>query len=159
MNRRQIALGAACLAVVALTGAQGGCGGPSSSTPTGLHTTVSEEGPPSPLKCTMVLTAYPENRQITASLVVTCDFPVYSLTTRLGIEGRLPGSGAMGWQNVDDPQVSENTPPVTLTFAHNCVAGIEYQASASIDGVAANGTAFTGSSDTGPKAYPKGQCS
>lgn len=158
MNRRTITSVTAAAALIALTGASGGCGS-SGATGTSAQTTVKGD-PDAADKCKTVLEMHhPVNKQLTATFTVTCNFPIASADSSLVIQGKPVGSDDTHWDNVDDPDTSQQIPPLTLTFTHNCVTGIDYQASASIDALANDGNPVSSSATTTPKSYSPSECS
>ena len=158
MNRKTTTTIAATAALVALTGASGGCGsnGPAPST---THTSI-QGNPDAADKCKTVLEMHhPVNKQLTATFTVTCNFPIASADSSLVIQGKPIGSDNTNWDNVDDPQLSQQIPPLTLTFKHNCVTGIDYEATASIDALADDGNPVNASATTTPEFYGPSECS
>ncbi|HEY1820388.1 MAG TPA: hypothetical protein VGG83_10695 [Trebonia sp.] len=148
----------ATTAVLATTAAACGSSGPTPAEH--VTTNISIQNPGSAKKCTMTLRMLsPQDKQLTASLTVTCDFPVASMYTTLVIQGRPTGSGDTAWQNVDEPATTADTPPAVLTFTYNCVTGYDFQASASIDGSGADGSPFTATQTTTPRSYGASECS
>ncbi len=163
MKRTTITSAAAVAAVLALTGAQGGCGssGAGGSTPTGGTTQVQYQGnPASAMKCTMTLESHhPVNKQLTATLNITCNFTVASATSSLVIQGRPLGGSNADWDNVDDPKTTSSTTDISLTYTVPCVTSLEYQASANIDALADDGTPVNASDTTTPLHYSTSECS
>jgi hypothetical protein len=160
---KKAALPFALLATLATSAAAGGCGSDAAgkNSPTSLHTSVEIDGDPaSTHKCKTELTMpHPNGRQLTATYKVTCNFPIASASTSLVIQGRPAGGDNTQWDNVDDPTISGKVPPLIITYAHNCVTGIEYQASASIDAVGVDGTPVNSIDTTTPRSYGASECS
>lgn len=162
MNLKKPAvIGTACAALIALTGAQGGCGSSGAQSPSTHGTTnVEIQGDPaSAHRCKMELVQHtPVNRQLTATLTVTCNFPLVSAYTTLVIQGRPVGADDTQWDNLSDPVSSEATSDITLTYKVPCITGLEYQSSASIDASGADGTPVHSNETTTPRVYDATQC-
>lgn len=152
-----ITAGAAAAALIALTGAQGGCG---SSGPTPASTThVAEQGAPSAKQCTITLISHhPIDKQLTATLTVSCNFPVADATTRLLIQGRPLGGNDTQWDTVIGPKESSATTGISLSVTIFCITSLDYQASASIDALADDGTPVNASDTTTPLHYSSSEC-
>lgn len=145
----------AAAALLATTAA--GCG--SSAAPRGSTTHVAIQNPGSAYECRMTLTmGKPVQRQLTATLSVSCNFPAASAKTTLVIQGRTTGSGEGAWDNVDDPVPSILIPPVALSATAICLPGHEMQASADITGIRADGEPFHADETTTPHAYTATEC-
>lgn len=165
MNRKLTTTGTAGLLVLALAGAQGGCGSSGGSkpkaTPTSPYSTrISVDGEPGAThQCQMVLKLLqPQYKQITATLDVTCNTPLMAATSSLVIQGRPLGTDNTHWDNVDDPRVSYDT-DIALTYTVPCITGIDYQASAAIDVVFTDGAEKHSTDTAGPKYYNSSECS
>jgi hypothetical protein len=155
--RRPLTFLAAAAAALCCCAAQGGCG---SSGPAPGNTQVQVQNPGSALQCRFVLDmGAPVERQLTATMTVSCNFPVADSTTSLVIQGKPAGSPDTDWDNVDDPVPSSQIPPVSLTYKINCVAGYDYPASASIDALAENGAPVNATETTTPRSYSASECS
>lgn len=152
MNRKHITIGAAAIALLAATAAQGGCGSSGSSKSGG-------NGPGSPLACNFdTQLRAPEKGQLIATSSVTCNFPVASARTTLVIQGRKTGTDNTAWDNFDDPKPTTAVPPNHLTYAVTCIGGYDYQASADITGVSANGAPFHADETTPVVSYTTAEC-
>lgn len=154
MNRKAIITAAAAAALLALTGAQGGCG---SSGSTG--TTTVQGNPASAKKCkSSLIMQAPVGKLLTATYTVSCNFPVASADTSLVIQGRPIGGSNADWDNLSDPKRSSATTDISLTYTVPCITSLQYQASASIDALADDGTPFNSSDTTTPKSYGASEC-
>jgi len=150
--KKTITGAAAAVAILAATGAQGGCG--SSSAPKS-----SSGGAGSPLVCNFdTQLGAPIHHQLTATSSVTCNFPVGTAKTTLVIQGRKTGSGETAWDNFDDPKTSGQVPPNSLTYTVTCIGGYDYQASADITGLADNGAPFHADETSPVVAYTAAEC-
>lgn len=159
MHTRRLLIAPAAIAMVLATTAAG-CGSSGPTHPDGGYTTsIQIKGAPSTKTCRVVVTLlHPVNKQISATLTVTCNFPVATADVSLVIQGKPIGADATHWDNVDDPVTSHEI-PTTLTYVHNCVTGIDYQASASVDALADDGTPVHDTETDGPKYYLAPDCS
>jgi hypothetical protein len=160
MYRKQItATAAAAVAIVLATGAQGGCGS-TGAKPSGGGTKVQIQGDPANShKCKLELVQHlPVDKLLTATLTVTCNFPLASAYTTLVIQGRPVGGDDTQWDNLGDPQPSSETTHITLTFRIPCITALEYQSSASIDASGADGTPVHADQTTTPRSYSASQC-
>ena len=163
MTRKTITAVGAVVALVALTGAQGGCGSPnsdSSGPPPGATTAVAQQGAPSPLKCTLTLISHhPVSKRLTATLTVSCNFPVATADTKLSILGRPLGSDSTSWDTVIGPKESSATEDISLSVTLLCITSLEYQASGSIDALTEDGTPVNAADATTPLHYSPSECS
>lgn len=100
----------------------------------------------------------PVKRQLLATSSVYCDFPVESATTTLVIQARKTGESNLHWDNVDDPKTTTGIPPNQLSYTVVCVGGLDYQASADITGIAADGKAFHADETTDVVSYTQAEC-
>lgn len=161
MNRKLTTTGAAGLLILALAGAQGGCGSSSNGgAPTHGATKVEIQGQPGAARqCKMTLIQHePVQRQLVATLTVTCNFPLVSAYTTLVIQGRPVGGDNTQWDNLGTPKPSSETENITLTYKVPCITALEYQSSASIDASGADGTPVHADQETTPRAYNATQC-
>lgn len=129
MLKRSAALGAA---VILAASQSGGCGSSKGgSTQAG-----------GALSCVLDLQfTGPISRQLTASVNVTCSFPVATSSTTLTIQQRPADGDAMSWKRYDDPRTSTQAPPLSLTYSALCSSG-QWEAVATIDGVGPNAQPF-----------------
>lgn len=158
MHPRRILIAAAALVAAPLTmGAGCGSSGPAG----GPHTQVAIKGnPAAPDKCTIVLAMpHPVNKQLVATLTVSCNFPAESADLSLVIQGRHIGAGDTGWDNLSDPKRTVQALPATLTYTVPCITALEYQASASLDTLAPDGTPVHDDETTTPRSYDASECS
>jgi len=153
--KKTITGAAAAVAILAATGAQGGCGSSSSSG----TTTVQNQGAPSTKKCDLRLTSeHPVNKQLTATVSVTCNFPIAEANTSLVIQGRPIGGDNTSWDNLGDPKTTGATTNITLSYTVPCITSLEYQASTSIDALADDGAPVNATDSTAPRSYNASEC-
>jgi hypothetical protein len=117
-----------------------------------LTTHVAEHGY-GPLKCVLTLESlHPVNKQLIATLTVSCNFPIGSGVTSLVIQGRPLGGNDTQWDDVDDPVTTVATSDISLTYTVPCITSLEYRASASIDAETEDGTPVTATDTTLPRS-------
>lgn len=163
MNRNKTGITATvAAALLALTGAQGGCGssGNSGAPTAGATKTEIQGDPASTHKCKMdlVQSNNPATKQITATLTVSCNFPLVSAYTTLVIQGRPVGGDGTQWDNLINPLSTADTTGIRLTYTTLCVTSLEYQSSASLDASGADGTPVHSDQTTTPRAYNASEC-